>query len=118
MLDLTRKARAVIVLTICALFLIWIYPSSTVTYGLWVYGNKHDVRVIHKRVWTAELGQSSVYTPAEDDLSTLPRSRWQYPAQRNVNIDWTTQCLQSALVLVAAIGVLWVLGPQASKKVG
>jgi hypothetical protein len=113
--------RLVVLLIACGLVGLWTYPQIATTYSSWsneerkwipfktvyertfltnaAFGTQPDIRVTtDERLWEMIRTKAVV----------LPNAAWGYHVQKQVGINWPTQLLQSALIVLFGTGFLWV----------
>jgi hypothetical protein len=115
------ELRLITFLAGCGLLAMWAYPQIDFTYSSW--SNQANswlpFKTIHSRVWlmNVDFGTESNFSMAHDEM--LPKNQmivpyWGYSIERHVKMAWLTQFAQSALILIVAAGLFWVVKARGS----
>jgi hypothetical protein len=62
-----------------------------------------------------EIASDEIWPKVHSGAIRVPDSYWGYHVQKQIGLRWSTQALQSGLVLLLALGLLWLFCGPATK---
>jgi hypothetical protein len=112
----TLKTRLIVFLAGCSLLVMWVFPQVETTYRGWSNEENRWVRVhtsyAHEFVTNVDFGEIPYHPSSwKDELFRAARAQTGYvrpEMNRKQGIKWSTQLLQTLIVMGLSSGLLWV----------